>query len=109
MKIFVAKEPISFKTRMDGTAAVCRNKYERDPYSGALFVFINRKKTMIRLYIFDGQGEYLCDKRIAKGSFPHWIESDEDLSSIKPHELYILLRGGNPRVVSTPADWKKIT
>jgi len=109
VKIFVASSAINFQNWMDGTAAICRNEFEKDPYSGSMFVFINRRKTMIRCYFFDGQGEWLCDKRIAKGSFPAWLKSGEKLTRIEAHQLYLLLRGGNPMNIKTPADWRKIT
>jgi len=109
MKIYAIREPISFHTRFDGTAAVCRNIYHFDPYSGALFVFINRCRTMIRCYLFDGMGEWLCDYRIAKGSFRHWIKSEDPLIVIQPHILHLLLRGVNTNGVITPPEWKKLT
>ncbi len=110
VKIYIAVKPINFQNRMDGTAAICRNKYDKDPYDGSLFVFINRRKTMIRCYFFDGQGECLFEKRIAKGSFPSWIQSaSQGLSSIEAHQLFLLLRGGDPNGIKTPSDWRKIT
>lgn len=108
MRILVATQPISFRNRIDGTSSICRNVLDNEPLDGTLFVFINRRKTMIRFYMFDGQGEWLCDKRIAKGSFPHWVSSEGSVSQLEAHQLYVLIRGGNPQKIVTPSDWKKI-
>lgn len=108
VKIYAAVEPINFQKRMDGTAAICRQRYRMDPYTGTYFVFINKKKTMIRVYFFDGQGEWLCDKRIAKGKFPHWVDGEYGLSQIESQQLYVLLRGGDPGPVVGCEDWRKI-
>jgi hypothetical protein len=56
MRVFVAREPLDFRNRIDGTAAICRNRLQQDPMSGALFVFRNRAATMIRVLVYDGQG-----------------------------------------------------
>lgn len=104
MNIYAATEPMNFKNRFDGTAAICRNTYQKDPYSGALFVFTNRVRTMIRCYSFNGLGEWLCDLRISQGRFPHWIiaKDKQRLTELQVHELYVLLQGGNPAGIKTP-------
>lgn len=107
-KIFLAIKPIDFRSRMDGTAGVCRRLYEKDPLDGAVYVFRNNRSTMIRLYFFDGLSEWCCDVRIANGRFPFWPNSDEPLSALQAHQLYLLLRGANPSEVKSLPDWKKL-
>jgi len=53
MRVFMARQPLDFRNRIDGTAAVCRNRLQQDPMSGALFVFRNRAATMIRVLVYD--------------------------------------------------------
>ena len=108
MRIFVAREPIDARKGIDGTAGVCRKLLEQNPYSGAMFVFINRRCTRIRIYLFDGQAEWLCDKRFCKGRHRHWPRTPESLMSLTPEELLVLIGGGDPGVVSRIADWKRI-
>lgn len=107
-KMFVAVEPIDFRKRMDGTAAVCRARLERDPLDGAVYLFRNRARTMIRIYFFDGLVEWSCDLRIASGSFPHWPLSSEALTGLSAHQFYLLIKGGNPEKVSVRKDYKEI-
>jgi len=47
--ILLSIQPADFRQGIDGLAAVCRSRLASDPRSGALFVFINRSKTMVRL------------------------------------------------------------
>lgn len=108
MKIYAARDPITFRSRFDGTAAVCRNIHQIDPYSGSLFAFMNKPRTMIRCYLFNGHGEWLCDYRISQGKFRHWVKNGQSLCVIDPYTLYILLRGGDPSKVEFPSEWKKI-
>jgi transposase len=69
MRIVLAVEPVDFRKGIDGLAALCRNTLRDDPFSGALFVFVNRRKTAVRILVFDGQGYWLCHKRLSTGRF----------------------------------------
>ena len=72
MRILVAIEPVDFLAGIDGLAAVCRKRLQADPMTGTLFVFGNRRRTAIRILVYDGQGFWLCSKRLSTGKFPFW-------------------------------------
>ncbi len=108
MRILVAVEPEDFRKGIDGLAQLCRNKFEEDPFCGTVFVFRNRRKTSIKALVYDGQGFWLCQKRLSKGKFKHWPGGYEGLSELEAHELLILLRGGNPNEVNTAPVWRKL-
>ena len=69
MRILVAVEPIDFRAGIDGLAAACRKRLDADPFSGAIFVFRNRLRTALKLLVYDGQGFWLCQKRLSSGRF----------------------------------------
>ena len=46
MRILVAVEPIDFRAGIDGLVLACRTRLQADPFSGALFVFSNRTRTL---------------------------------------------------------------
>ncbi len=54
---------------IDGLIAVCKQKLSVDPFNGSLFLFYNKSKTSIKILSFDGQGFWLCAKRLSKGNF----------------------------------------
>jgi len=107
-KIFIGIHPLDFRNGFNGTAAACRQRIEKNPLDGGLFVFINRMKTMVRLYFFDGHGEYLVTKRIVKGRFAWWNKNESPPEVVAEH-IYLLLRGGNPKKINLPPPWKKLT
>ena len=53
MRILVALEPADFRCGIDGLARLCRERLGAEPFSGALFVFVNRKKTAIKILAYD--------------------------------------------------------
>ena len=62
MRILLAVEPADFRKGIDGLAQICRAELESDPFSGALFVFRNRRATALKVLAYDGQGFWMCYK-----------------------------------------------
>lgn len=106
-RILVARDTIDFRCGIDGTARICRSVLNEDPLSGAVFVFINRLKTQVRLLFYDGQGFWLCSKRLSKGRFPSWPKEGE-VTRIFSEQLFSLLRGGNPIGAKGLDNWKPL-
>jgi transposase len=102
MRILVAVEPADFRKGIDGLSQQCRNEFEENPFSGTVFVFRNRRKTAIKVLVYDGQGFWLCTKRLSTG------RGDEILNAVEAHELVILLRGGDPSGLVTAPVWRKV-
>ena len=67
MRIRVAVEPADFRKGIDGLARVCREALDSDPFSGCVFVFCNKRRKAIKILVYDGQGFWLCQKRLSKG------------------------------------------
>jgi transposase len=108
MRILLAVEPVDFRKGIDGLAGVCRNILKEDPFSGYLFVFRNKGGTSLKILLYDGQGFWLCQKRLSKGRIRFWPDNAEKtLCSLKAHELQMLLWDVNPWDVSF-TEWKKI-
>lgn len=109
MKIFVAVAPVDFRRQADGLAAVCREHLGADPMSGAVFVFVNKARTSIRVLNFDWFGWWLCSRRFSRGKVAHWPRAEgEPLHPIAAHELSVLLYNGNPRWAHFAEPWRKV-
>ena len=53
MKILMAVEPVDFRKGIDGLAMLCRTILQSDPFSGHVFVFLNRTRTSIKILMYD--------------------------------------------------------
>ena len=73
MRILVPVAAVDFRKGIDGLARLCRQELQADPFSGALFVFRNRRATALKILVYDGQGYWLCQKRLSKGRFIHSV------------------------------------
>jgi transposase len=111
MRILVAVEPVDFRQGIDGLCRLCRRSLSSDPFSGAVFVFRNRRGTSVKILAYDGQGFWLCQKRMSQGCFRHWPESanGEAGKQLLAHELSVLLSGGNPSASQAAPQWRRVT
>lgn len=107
MRILVAVEPVDGRKGIDSLAALCRRTLLEDPFSGAVFLFINRSRTAIRALCYDGNGYWLVQKRLSKGTFRGWPTADRASQAFEPHQVQALLAGGPPGQPQTP--WRPIT
>lgn len=111
MRILVALEPVDFRKGIDGLAAVCRQTLGADPFSGALFVFVNRSRQALRILVFDGQGFWLCHKRLSEGRFRWWPKADGGTGAVRSmlaHELQVLLWNGDSSSQKVAPMWRKL-
>jgi transposase len=108
MKILVAVEPADFRRGIDGLARLCRQALAHDPFVGTVFVFRNRRRTALKVLMYDGQGFWLCHKRLSKGHFPWWPAADGAAQQLAAHQLLVLLAAGNPSQTGTVPDWRPV-
>jgi transposase len=109
MRILVAVEPADFRKGIDGLARVCREVLRQDPFSGYVFVFGNRRRQAIKVLIYDGQGFWLCQKRLSKGRFPWWPRSGAQVAErLQAHQLGVLLSAGDPNLAKGAEPWRRV-
>jgi transposase len=108
MRILVAVEPIDFRAGIDGLAGACKRRLEADPFSGGLFVFGNRARTAIKILVYDGQGFWLCQKRLSSGRFPFWPDGATPTRALEACELQLLLMGGDPSGAHAAPAWRAL-
>ena len=107
-RIFLACKPADFRRGIDGLAALCRQQLREDPMDGAIFVFRNRRGTALKLLNYDGQGFWLCQKRLSQGRLNWWPSSPQASERLSARELQILLWNGNPKTVELAEDWRRV-
>ena len=110
MRILLAVEAVDFRKGIDGLARSCREVLKGDPFSGHVFVFRNKRATSIKVLMYDGQGFWLCQKRLSKGRFLWWPHKGRDgVRRLLAHELHLLIWNGNPSGGEVSPLWKRIS
>ena len=112
MRIVVALQPADFRRGIDGMARLCKERLQHDPFSGWVFVFRNRRATAIKALVYDGQGFWLCHKRLSSGRFRWWPSADgqsESARTLAACQLQVLLSGGDPEGTRAAPVWRPVT
>jgi len=109
MRIVVATEPTDFRRGIDGLARVCKDVLKQDPFSGWVFVFRNRPATALKALVYDGQGFWLCHKRLSSGRFRWWpAASHAAAKTLAAHQLQVLFSAGNPEATQAAPVWRPV-
>ncbi len=107
-RVFLACEAADFRKGIDGLSALCRQRLGADPFGGAIFVFRNRRGTSLKLLCYDGQGFWLCQKRLSQGRLKWWPSTPQASEQLSARELQLLLWNGNPKVIELAEDWRRV-
>ncbi len=71
----------------DSLSGIVRNDLQKDPLSGEVFIFINKRCNQVKLLLWEGDGFSLYYKRLEKGTY--------ELPSMNAHTLCIELCSDN--------------
>ncbi len=109
MRILLATAPADFRRGIDGLAQLCRAELGEDPMTGVVFVFRNRRGTALKILVYDGQGYWLCMKRLSAGKFT-WrpAVTTARAKQLVAHELQMLMWNGNPDEARAAPAWRAI-
>jgi transposase len=110
MRVLVAIEPTDFRRGIDGLARLVRAELGSDPFSGAVFVFRNRRASAVKLLVYDGRGYWLCHKRLSSGRFRFWPKGygGKPARALEAHELQVLVTGGDFEAVGAAPIWRPL-
>jgi transposase len=88
VRILVCTEPQDMRRSFDGLCLVVEQYVGADPKSGALFVFINKRKNRLKVLWFDRNGFCILYKRVHRARFEL-----PPSRSIDARTLGVVLRG----------------
>jgi len=109
MRILVAVEAADFRKGIDGLARLCKEALKQDPFGGTVFVFRNRRATAVKVLVYDGQGFWLCQKRLSRSRFRWWpAEHGAAAKALEAHQLHVLLSAGNPDAAQAAPPWRRV-
>jgi transposase len=92
LRYFLCTQTIDMRNGFDGLAGIVRNSLGQDPVSGDVFIFINKRRSHIKMLYWDGDGFALYYKRLERGRYT--LSKSNSLSKeLKRNELLMLLEG----------------
>ena len=89
MRIVAAIEPVDFRCGIDGLARLC--------------------KEALKILVYDGQGFWLCHKRLSSGKFCWWPAGKSTITkTLAAHQMQVLLSAGNPETTQAAPAWRSV-
>jgi transposase len=92
VRLWLYTPPTDMRKSFDGLSALVRQQLAEDPSSGQLFVFINRRRTQLKVLYFEQGGYCLWSKRLEAGRF-HCNASGGDKQALSWTELKLIIEG----------------
>lgn len=68
-QIWLVVAPVDMRRGIDGLSAIVQQVLGESPCAGSAFVFRNRAGNRLRLLVWDGNGVWLCQRRLHQGGF----------------------------------------
>lgn len=104
VQIFIALEPVDMRLGFERLGGLVRERIGYEPRSGALFLFVGRRRETLKIVFFDGSGMCLFSKRLDRGSFvlPKAVREDVRHIEVDDAALDVLLEGVEITKASAP-------
>jgi len=92
VRIWLCTVPTDMRKSFNGLSALVKHQMKTNPLNGHLYVFINRRKTQMKILYFDVSGYAIWSKRLERGQFVAQYQN-VDKQSMTFAELHCLLEG----------------
>jgi len=92
VRIFVATRPAHAAAGADSLVRRVREELGEDAFSGNLFCFFSRRRTKVKLLVWDSNGFWIFSKRLERGRFEQ-LDSRSSWVELTREELVMLLAG----------------
>ena len=92
VKVYVAADVTDMRKSIDSLSVLVQEVLKKDPFSGHLFVFCNKRGDKIKILYWDRNGFCLWFKRLERGVF-RLPKVQTKVFMIMPNELSLLLEG----------------
>ncbi len=106
LKVFIALDPCDMRAGVNTLHALVAQNLKEDTRGGALFVFTNQRRKLIKVLYWDGTGTWLMTKRLEQGTF-FWPRAAQDgqLKLELAPEAFVMLSEGIDMHGAKPRGW----
>jgi len=89
-RYFLYRRQADMRKGFDGLSGLVREGLSKDPLSGDVFIFFNKRRTHVKLLLWERDGFSLYHKRLERGTYELPSTASAELRS---DELMLILQG----------------
>jgi transposase len=93
VRVFAYPAPVDLRKGYDGLYGLVKQGLNRDPLSGDLFLFSNRRRRGCKVLVWDGTGLCIFQKRLERGCFASLFRDDGKPVQLTSSELALYVEG----------------
>jgi len=93
VRVFAYPAPVDLRKGYDGLYGLVKQGLNRDPLSGDLFLFSNRRRRGCKVLVWDGTGLCIFQKRLERGCFASLFRDDGKPVQLTSSELALYIEG----------------
>jgi transposase len=93
VRVFAYPEPVDLRKGYDGLYGLVKQGLKRDPLSGDLYLFSNRRRRGCKVLMWDGTGLCVFQKRLERGRFASLFRDDARAVELTASELALFIEG----------------
>jgi len=110
-KVYFSKEPVDMRASYDSLFHRVKDVLKEDPFSGHLFVFLNKRRSSCKCLYYDGTGLVLICKRLEQGQFARVNPFHSGDIVLTQAEFSLFFEGSdiNKRFIESPPQIRKST
>lgn len=104
--VWLAVQAVDMRLGIDGLALQVQQALGRPPCDGTAYAFSNRRRTRLKLICWDGNGVWLCQRRLHRGHFV-WPQAGDAVCELSDAQWQWLVSGVDWQRLSAsaPAHW----
>ena len=93
LRYFLYRQDTDMRKGFDGLSGVVRQGLKKDPLSGDAFIFLNRRRTQVKLLLWERDGFSIYHKRLERGTYELPLAPQGDAVELRSDELMLILQG----------------
>ena len=91
-KVYLALGTTDMRKSINGLSLLVEDQFDLDLFTGNLFAFCNRRRDMVKILYWSGNGFCIWLKRLEEDQF-RWPDSEQEVMEITSAALDWLLHG----------------
>lgn len=91
-KVYLALGTTDMRKSINGLSLLVEDQFDLDLFTGNLFAFCNRRRDMVKILYWSGNGFCIWLKRLEEDQF-RWPDSEQEVMEISSAALDWLLHG----------------